>query len=193
MAVVTNTFTTYDAKGIREDLSDLIADISPTATPFQSNIGSRSAENTYFEWQTDSLSSASATPVVEGQDLSSYTAVSATTRLGNYCQINMRDFIISGTEQKVIKAGRSSEVGYQAAKTAKELKRDVETACLHAFQRRPFEVYITKIPVWECHVPNQRVGVQREQHVAAEARGLCRGTWERVTIDQSRHLALQTF
>ena len=130
MAVVTNTFTTYDAKGIREDLSDLIADISPTATPFQSNIGSRSAENTYFEWQTDSLSAASATPVVEGQDLSSYTAVSATTRLGNYCQINMRDFIISGTEQKVTKAGRSSEVGYQAAKTAKELKRDVEKACL---------------------------------------------------------------
>ena len=130
MAVITNTFTTYDAKGIREDLSDLIADISPTATPFQSNIGSRSAENTYYEWQTDSLSAASATPVVEGQDLSSYTAVSATTRLGNYCQINMRDFIISGTEQRVIKAGRSSEVGYQAAKTAKELKRDVETACL---------------------------------------------------------------
>jgi hypothetical protein len=130
MAVVANTFTTYDAKGIREDLSDLIADISPTQTPFQSNIGSRDAENTYFEWQTDSLSAASATPVVEGQDLSSYTAVSPTTRLGNYAQINMRDFIISGTEQRVIKAGRSSEVGYQAAKTAKELKRDVEKAAL---------------------------------------------------------------
>jgi len=130
MAVIGNTFTTYDAKGIREDLSDLISDISPTATPFQSNIGSRSADNTYFEWQTDSLSAASATPVVEGQDLSSYTAVSPTTRLGNYCQINMRDFIISGTEQRVDKAGRSSEVGYQAAKTAKELKRDVEKACL---------------------------------------------------------------
>ena len=130
MAVVANTFTTYDAKGIREDLSDLIADISPTATPFQSNIGSRSAENTYFEWQTDSLSAASATPVEEGSNLASFTAVTPTVRLGNYCQINMRDFIISGTEQKVIKAGRSSEVGYQAAKAAKELKRNVEKACL---------------------------------------------------------------
>ena len=38
MAVFTNTFTTYDAKGLREDLSDLISDISPTQTPFQSNI-----------------------------------------------------------------------------------------------------------------------------------------------------------
>ena len=130
MAVIGNTFETYQAKGIREDLSDLIADISPTATPFQSNIGSRSAENTYFEWQTDSLSAASATPVEEGSNLASFTAVTPTVRLGNYCQINMRDFIISGTEQKVTKAGRSSEVGYQAAKAAKELKRNFEKACL---------------------------------------------------------------
>jgi hypothetical protein len=130
MATLATTFETYQAKGIREDLSDLIADISPTATPFQSNIGSRSAENTYFEWQTDSLSAASATPVEEGSNLATFTAVSATTRLGNYCQINMRDFLISGTEQKVTKAGRSSEIGYQAAKAAKELKRNVEKACI---------------------------------------------------------------
>ena len=130
MAVIANSFTTYDAKGIREDLSDLISDISPTTTPFQSNIGSRDADNTYFEWQTDALSTASATPVVEGQDLSSFTAITATSRLGNYCQINMRDFIISGTEQRVDKAGRASEVGYQAAKAAKELKRNIEKAAL---------------------------------------------------------------
>ena len=130
MAVITNTFNTYDAKGIREDLSDLISDISPTTTPFQSNIGSRDADNTYFEWQTDALATASATPVVEGQDLSSFTAITPTARLGNYCQINMRDFIISGTEQRVEKAGRASEVGYQAAKAAKELKRNVEVAAL---------------------------------------------------------------
>ena len=130
MAVITDTFLTYDAKGIREDLSDLISDISPTQTPFQSNVGTRDAENTYFEWQTDSLAAASATPVVEGQDLSTFTAVTPTARMGNYCQINMRDFIISGTEQTVLSAGRASEVGYQAAKAAKELKRNVEKAAL---------------------------------------------------------------
>ena len=130
MAVITDTFLTYDAKGIREDLSNLISDISPTTTPFQSNIGSRDATNTYFEWQTDSLATASATPVVEGQDLSAFTAVTPTVRLGNYTQINMVDFIISGTEQRVDKAGRASEIGYQAAKAAKELKRNIEVACL---------------------------------------------------------------
>ena len=29
MAIVTNTFTTYSAKGIREDLSNIITNISP--------------------------------------------------------------------------------------------------------------------------------------------------------------------
>jgi len=130
MAVVANTFETYQAKGIREDLSDLISDISPTTTPFQSNIGTRDADNTYFEWQTDSLATASATATIEGADLSSFTAVTPTVRLGNYCQINMVDFIISGTEQRVDKAGRASEIGYQSAKAAKELKRNIEVACL---------------------------------------------------------------
>ena len=130
MAVVENTFLTYQAKGIREDLSDLISDISPTQTPFISNIGTRSAEQTLFEWQTDSLAAASADAVIEGQDLSTFTAVTPTARMANYCQINMVDFIISGTEQRVEKAGRSSEVAYQAAKAAKELKRNVEKAAL---------------------------------------------------------------
>lgn len=131
MAIEANTFLSYSAIGIREDLSDLIADISPTTTPFSSNIGSRTAENTFYEWQTDALATASATPVIEGQDLlGNMTAVTPTARIGNYCQINIKDFIISGTEQRVRKAGRSSEIGYQAAKASKELKRNVETALL---------------------------------------------------------------
>ena len=129
MGVVANTFLTYDAKGLREDLSDLIADISPTTTPFQSNIGTRGAEATYFEWQTDSLAAAAAAATLEGDD-AAFTAIAPTSRLGNYCQINTKNFIISGTEQRVDKAGRASEVGYQAAKAAKELKRNVEKAAL---------------------------------------------------------------
>ena len=124
------TFETYNDDAIREDLSDLIADISPTQTPFQSNVGTRDADNTYFEWQTDALADADATATIEGNNLETFTAVTATDRLGNYCQINMRDFIISGTEQTVLSAGRASEVGYQAAKAAKELKRNVEKAAL---------------------------------------------------------------
>ena len=38
MAQVTNTYSTYDAVGEREDLSDIIYSISPTDTPFMSGI-----------------------------------------------------------------------------------------------------------------------------------------------------------
>lgn len=132
MAQLATTFSTYDARGIREDLSDLISDISPTDTPFQSNIGSEPCSNTFFEWQKDALAAAVATNhQIEGDDLgNTYTALTATTRLGNYTQILRKDFLISRTEQVVRKAGRADERGYQAAKAAKELKRDWETSLL---------------------------------------------------------------
>ena len=55
MSIVSNTFTSYDAKGIREDLMNVIYDISPEQTPFVSNIAQEQVSNTMFEWQTDSL------------------------------------------------------------------------------------------------------------------------------------------
>ena len=132
MAQLATTFSTYDARGIREDLSDLISDISPTDTPFQSNIGSEPCTNTFFEWQRDALASASTSNAqIEGDDLgNTYTQITATTRLGNYTQILRKDFLISRTEQVVRKAGRSDERGYQAAKAAKEIKRDWESTLL---------------------------------------------------------------
>jgi hypothetical protein len=52
-------FKTYDATAIREDLSDVIYDISPTDTPFMSSIaGKGSVSNTLFEWQTEALAAA---------------------------------------------------------------------------------------------------------------------------------------
>lgn len=128
MAQLATTFSTYDMIGGREDLSDLISNISPTMTPFQSNIGSDTAQNTFFEWQNDSLAAAStANHQIEGDDLgNTYTQVTATTRLGNYTSISRKDFLVSNTELAVRKAGRADELGYQATKKAKELKRDME-------------------------------------------------------------------
>lgn len=132
MAQLTATFSTYTAKGIREDLSDLISNIAPTEVPFQSNIGSEPCSNTFFEWQTDTLAAASGSNAqIEGDDLGSvYTTQTATVRIGNYSQILRKHFAISRTEQVARKAGRADERGYLAAKAAKELKRDFETSLL---------------------------------------------------------------
>ena len=128
MAIVTNTFTKYDAVGIREDLANVIFNISPQTTPFVSNMTKRrKVTNTFFEWQTDSLAAAAANAQIDGDDLSSYTAVTATSRLGNYTQIMRKDFIIADNLGGALDlAGRRSEIAYQLAKKGDELKRDME-------------------------------------------------------------------
>jgi len=131
MAIVANTFTRYSAIGIREDLSNVIYNISPEETPFISNIGRENVKNTYFEWQTDSLAAASASnAALEGDDVGSFAAVNPTSRIGNYTQISTKNVIISGTLEALDKAGRRSELTYQLAKLGSELKRDMESALL---------------------------------------------------------------
>jgi hypothetical protein len=49
------TFSSFTVVGIREDLSDVIYDISPQDTPIMSSIGKTKATNVFHEWQTDSL------------------------------------------------------------------------------------------------------------------------------------------
>jgi hypothetical protein len=127
VAIVTNTFQTYQAKGIREELSNLISNISPEETVFMSNIEKASCSNTYFEWQQDALAAAATNAQIEGDDLTSFTAVVPTSRIGNYTQISRKDVIIAGTEDSAVdKAGRKSELAYQIVKKGKELKLDME-------------------------------------------------------------------
>ena len=131
MAIVTNTFTTFDAKGIREDLSNVITNIAPEETPYMSNIGRESVSNSLYEWQTDTLASAAANKQLEGDDVTSFDAVTATVRLQNYAQISRKTIILSATEETVNKAGRRSELAYQIAKRGSELKRDQEFTMLN--------------------------------------------------------------
>ena len=130
MAIVANTFLTYNAKGIREDLSNVIYSISPETTPFVSNVGKGSISNTAFDWQTDALAAAGANAALEGDD-TTFAAVTPTVRLQNYAQISNKNVIISGTEEKVNKAGRKSELAYQIARRGAELKRDIEFIALN--------------------------------------------------------------
>jgi len=130
MAIVANTFQTYGAKGIREELSDVISSIAPEETPFQSNVGSESVSNAFFEWQTDSLADTSTTAILSGDDVTTFDTTAATTRLGNYTHIRRRTLILEDRLEFVDKAGRDSELAYQLAKRGKELKRDIEATLL---------------------------------------------------------------
>lgn len=124
------TYQTYTAVGQREDLSDIIYNISPTDTPFMSSIGKTKATAVYHEWQVDSLAAASlSNAAVEGADATSAT-MGVTTRAGNRTQIFQKTVQIAGTLEAVDKAGRKSEKAYQLAKASSEVKRDMELTLL---------------------------------------------------------------
>jgi len=127
MAQPSNTFDSYDAVGIREDLSDIIYNISPEETIFLSKCGKTTARNTLTEWQTDSLRASAANAHIEG-DATTAEARTATTRLGNYTQIFKNAVVVPDTDEGLNKAGRAKEIAYQTLKIAKEQKLDIEKA-----------------------------------------------------------------
>ncbi len=131
MTAPVGTFTVYDTSstrgGLREDLTDMIYNLSPTDTPLMSTLAKSKATAVYHEWQTDSLAAATtANALVEGDDAVATTA-SPTFRIGNYTQIVGKTIQVSGTLEAVDKAGRKSQKAYELAKASSEIKRDIET------------------------------------------------------------------
>lgn len=121
------TYTTYDTVGIKEDVSDVISNLTPTKTPFTTMIGSDKTKNRFFEWLEDSLDDAADNALIEGGDPTDETIVPPQLR-NNYTQIMERTFKISETEDAVDQYGRAKETAYQVVKKGKELKRDKERA-----------------------------------------------------------------
>lgn len=129
MTVPTNTFQVFQAVGNREDLIDVITNISPKETWFTNQTGSGRATSTKHEWQTDALAAAAANAQIEGDDFAA-TAVVPTARVQNSTQILTKVFQISETQQAVLAAGRSNEMDYQTMKSSAELAKDIEYALI---------------------------------------------------------------
>lgn len=126
MALPSNTFSTYAAIGNREDLADIIYRIDPTETPFVSAVEREKATAVNHEWQTQALDTRdTSNAVLEGDDATT-DATTATVRLGNICQISDKVARVTGTQRKVISAGRGDEMDYQAMLKGLALKLDID-------------------------------------------------------------------
>ena len=124
MATQTSYTTTAP---LREDLENVIYNVSPTETPILSSIAKVTATAVKHEWQTDTLASAVDTnAAIEGADAVS-SAASAPTRLNNYCQIFTKSPQVSGTYESVSKAGTNG-MASELVKKGLEMKRDIETS-----------------------------------------------------------------
>jgi len=128
MALPINTQTTYASVGQREDLVNVIYDVSPWETPMLSSMANVNASGVLHEWQADSLAAPSATNWALEGDNATADASGATARLNNYTGITTKTASVTGTQDAVNKAGRDKEMAYQLIKRGKEIKTDIETA-----------------------------------------------------------------
>lgn len=132
MTLQTNSQNTFQAIGIREDLTSIVALIDPQETPFISNIGNgKPAKATKHEWQVQTLTSPAKTNFqLEGDDTPSASAAVARVRLVNYCAISRKVGSVTGTMQAVDVAGIDDELDNQKMLKAVELRRDMEVIVL---------------------------------------------------------------
>ena len=120
------TITTTNAVGEREQLADIIYRLDTSETPIFSAVDKITTNGVFYEWQVQELAAAATdNHVNEGAD-ASFATPTATSRLGNYHQISVKDFAISGTLESVDKAGRERESAYQTVLKGLELRRDIE-------------------------------------------------------------------
>jgi hypothetical protein len=130
MAKVTNAFTTYQAVGNREDLSNAIYNIDPFDTPIMSAIRRRNVKNRLFDWQTEFLPLVNPNNALAEGFLLTNNPAQPTIRKNNVTQISERDATVSGSQEESDAAGKGSEMAHQMAMASKVLKSDIETmAC----------------------------------------------------------------
>ena len=125
MAVVTNSYDSYEAIGNWVDISDVIYNVAPTETPFLSSTTKKKALNRVHQWQTDTLAAAAANHVAEGLTYAADAQV-PTVLVNNVCSISDKSVQVTGSQEAMKHYGRGSEMKYKTKQAMKELKRDVE-------------------------------------------------------------------
>ena len=133
--MASNAYVTYEAVGNREDLLDIITNISPDETPLMTKFGTSKVTGMTHSWLTDSLGEPKSNAVLETEAFRT-TEATPRVKLSNDIQIFMRDCTVSDSQEAVLKAGVKSEMAYQMQKTMKMIALDVEYAIVNNDTRR---------------------------------------------------------
>jgi hypothetical protein len=120
-------WNSYQTVGKKEEVSDIISNISPTKTPFLSQIGKETIKNVLFQWQEDSLADPVVNAQVEGFDAVDGT-LAPTVMRNNTTQIFSKVIKVANSVDAIDHYGRAKESAYQLSKKAAEAKRDLENA-----------------------------------------------------------------
>lgn len=129
MAQASNSFATFNSSRVREQLMDNIWNVSVEETPTLALIGKEKVDGPFVEWLNDSFAAGASNKVEQG-NVPTIAASTDVARYSNRTQISEKSGGVTGTQDKVVKAGANSEYDYQVSKKMVELKKDVEVGVL---------------------------------------------------------------
>jgi len=122
---------TYQDAARREDLLDIIGDVSPDDNPLSTLFATTTATQTLHEWLEEYLARpTSISADTEGAG-ATYSDLTQPVRRNNVTQIISTTFRVSGTERAVNVAGMGDPYDYQAAKALRDWKNRLEYALLN--------------------------------------------------------------
>lgn len=119
----------YDDGALREDLLNVLTNLSPKQTQLVTGLGTAKADSIRHEWLIDTLGAVKANAYVEGVD-ASYSTATNPTRLYNYTQIFREGYDVTDTERAVNTAAFNDRFAYEATKAMTEIKNDMEYAIM---------------------------------------------------------------
>lgn len=122
------TFT-YDNRAIREDLLNMITNVSPRETQLVYGLPQTRAMQPIHQWVNDALKTPGVNAVTEGAD-ASFADRNDPTRDLNYCQIVAIPVMVTGSDEVAESAGFSSRMAYELDKAVKEYANDCEFAIM---------------------------------------------------------------
>lgn len=126
--------TTYSNPSLREDLLNIITNLSPTENQLATGLKKSKAQSSVHSWLVDSYDATTTNSTdkkeIEGADFGAGDVVNP-TRKTNYTQIIKQDWKVSGTEQAAVHAGMQSPKAYHMAKSMVHWKNKLEWALMN--------------------------------------------------------------
>lgn len=121
---------TYDNGSRREDLLELIGNVTPDETPLATMLKTSVAKNTLHEWTEDYITPPSSVTFAAEGAAATYSALTQPARRRNITAILTETFRVSGTEREINQVG-GDPMSYQSGKALKLWKMKQEFSLIN--------------------------------------------------------------
>lgn len=122
---------TYDDASRREDLLDIVGDVTPDGTPLMTMLKTSSASNTLHEWLEDYITPPTSVTFAAEGAAATYAALTQPARRRNITAIIEQTFRVSGTERATEPGNGQDALNYQSAKALRNWKMTAEYALVN--------------------------------------------------------------